>query len=368
MPSVADICTYLDTFAPPALAASWDNVGLLFGDPATEVKKVMTCLTVTPDSAAEAVAANASLIVSHHPILFQGAKRLTTKNPEGRMLWELARAGIAVYSPHTSFDNTRGGINDILAECLGLQDVVPLRKHTGQAECKIVVFVPESDLNPVSQALFAAGAGQIGEYSECSFRLTGTGTFRGSEASNPTIGEPLQLEEVPEIRLELVCPERLVSRAIAAMRKAHSYEEPAFDIYPLKAKPSALGEGRVGNLSGPQSFQQLAEATKKALQASFVQTVGDGNNQVRRVAIACGAAGDFLSDAQRQQADVFLTGEMRFHDLLRAQTLGISLLIPGHYATERIGVERLAQMLSAQWPGVAVWASEKEHDPLHTLV
>lgn len=368
MPTVADICAFLDTFAPPALATSWDNVGLLLGDPVTQVNRVMTCLTVTPESAGEAVAANVQLIVSHHPIFFQGTKRLTTKNPEGRMIWELARAGVAVYSPHTGFDNTRGGINDMLAECLGLKDVVPLRPHSGAGEYKIVVFLPDSDLTPVSQALFAAGAGQIGEYSECSFRLGGTGTFRGSEASNPTIGEPLRLEQVPETRLEVVCPERHLARAVAAMRQAHSYEEPAFDIYPLKAKPTAVGEGRVGNLPGPQSFRQLAQATKNALQASFLHTVGNGQDQVCRVAVACGAAGEFLSDAKRHEADVFLTGEMRFHDLLKARSLGIALLIPGHYATERIGVEKLAVILGGQWSGVTVWASGAEKDPLQMEV
>src|SRR5262249_14729987 len=189
MPTAAAVTGFLEQFAPPSLAAQWDNVGLLLGDRQARVKRVMTCLTVTPESAAEAVEAKAQLIVTHHPILFRPVKRLTTGNPEGRMLLSLARAGVAVFSPHTAFDNTRGGINDAIAAKIGLIDVAPLRRGEGPRSCKVVVFVPDKDLARVSDAMFDAGAGHIGEYSQCSFRLAGTGTFFGSDASNPTIGQ-----------------------------------------------------------------------------------------------------------------------------------------------------------------------------------
>src|SRR5882724_11781005 len=181
MLTVAAVVDYLEQLAPPELAAEWDNVGLLLGDRQAPVERVMTCLTVTPESAAEAVEAKAQLIVTHHPILFRPVKRLTTANPEGRMLLSLIRAGVAVYSPHTAFDNTRGGINDAIAHKLGLTDVTPLRRSEGARQCKVVVFVPDKDLGRVSDALFAAGAGQIGEYRECSYRLAGTGTFFGTD-------------------------------------------------------------------------------------------------------------------------------------------------------------------------------------------
>ncbi len=368
MPTVANICTFLGDFAPLSLAASWDNVGLLFGDTSTSVQKVMTCLTVTPESAAEAIENEAQLIVSHHPILFQGSKHITTQTPEGKTLWELARANVAVYSPHTAFDSTRGGINDILADLLGLQNVAPLRVRQSEPECKIVVFVPKTDLEPVSNALFAAGAGQIGDYRECSYRLAGTGTFFGTENTNPTVGQKGQRELADEIRLEVVCPERLLNQAIAAIRQAHSYEEPAFDVYPLMARPSAIGEGRIGQLPQSVTFQELVQTTKGVLNAAFVQAVGDLNRTVQSVALACGAAGEFLTDAHNKKADVFLTGEMRFHDLLKAQSWELSLLLPGHFATERIGVERLANTLSQQWPDLTVWASRQEKEPLRTFV
>jgi dinuclear metal center YbgI/SA1388 family protein len=363
MLTVADVIGFLDQFAPPELAADWDNVGLLLGDRTAEVRRVLTCLTVTPDSAAEAVEAGAQLIVTHHPILFRAVKRLTTATPEGRMLLALIRAGVAVYSPHTAFDNTRGGINDSLARRLGLVDVTALRRREGGRQCKVVVFVPEADLTRVSDALFAAGAGQIGQYSQCSFRLAGTGTFFGSDATNPTVGQKGRREEVNEWRLEAVCPEGRVEAVVAALRKAHSYEEPAYDVYPLRPQPG-LGEGRLGRLPQPTPLAELARTVKQALHAAAVQAVGEPGRAVERVAIVCGAGGELLYDAVRARADVLLTGELRFHDYLAAQAQGLALVLPGHYATERCGVEELADRLRQQWPDLDVWASRREHDPV----
>jgi dinuclear metal center YbgI/SA1388 family protein len=362
--TVATVVEYLDRFAPRDLAADWDNVGLLLGESSAAVERIMTCLTVTPESAAEAIAGRASLIVTHHPILFRGVKRLTDATAEGRMLLELIRAGVAVYSPHTAFDNTRGGINELLARRLALTDVVPLRRAAECGQMKVVVFVPDKDLSRVSDALFAAGAGRIGEYRECSFRLAGIGTFFGSDAANPAIGQKGRREEVSEWRLEAVCPANSVEAVVAAIRRAHSYEEPAFDIYPLHAPPSGRGQGRLGMLPRSQPLSEVAAAVKTALQASAVQIVGDLQRPVQRVAIACGAGGEMLSDAVRARADVFLSGEMRFHDYLRARADGLALILPGHYASERCGIEELAEHLRSQFPQLHVWASERETDPV----
>ena len=366
MLTIAAVIDHLERLAPPRLAADWDNVGLLLGDRSGPVCRVMTCLTVTPASAAEAVARQASLIVSHHPILFRAAKRLTTDSAEGRMLLDLVRAGVAVYSPHTALDNAAGGINDLLARKLGLVEVGPLRRGGARAGglLKLVVFVPESDLARVSDAVFAAGAGRIGEYRECGFRLAGTGTFFGGEAANPTVGQKGRREEVGEWRLEVVCPESRLAEVVAALRKAHSYEEPAFDLYPLAAPPSAQGEGRVGQLPQPVALADLASKLRTQLRCGPVQVVGEPARAVGRVAIVCGAGGELLGDAVRARADVFLTGEMRFHDYLSAQAQGVALLLPGHHATERCGVEDLALRLQGQWLGVEVWASERESDPV----
>lgn len=364
MTTVAEITDHLKELAPLELAADWDNVGLLLGDPTATARRVMTCLTVTPDSAAEAVESGVQLIVTHHPILFRAVKRLTAATPEGRMLLSLIGHGVAVYSPHTAFDNAPGGINDILARRLGLTDVRPLRRRAAAGQCKIVVFVPDKDLASVSDALFAAGAGQIGQYSECSFRLAGTGTFFGSDATNPAVGQKGRREEVSEWRLEAVCPEGRVEQAVAAMRRAHSYEEPAYDVYPLRPSPAGAGEGRFGRLARPVSLAELAQAVRSALRVALVQTVGDPTRPVERVGVACGAAGEFLADAVRARADVFLTGEVRFHDCLTAEAQGVGLILPGHYATERCGVEELAAILQTRWAELEVWASRRERDPL----
>jgi dinuclear metal center YbgI/SA1388 family protein len=360
---VADIVAYLQSFAPLELAAEWDNVGLLLGDRQAEVKRLLTCLTVTPEVVAEAVTDVVHMIVTHHPVLFRGVKRLTSDSAEGRMVLDLARAGVAVYSPHTAFDNTRGGINDMLAQRLSLTEVKPLRRNEGKRQWKVAVMTPEKDLEPVMDAMFAAGAGQIGEYSQCSFRLLGTGTFFGSEQSNPSLGVKGRREEVSEYRLEAVCPDDAIDRVIAAIRKAHSYEEPAYDIFPTRPVQGALGIGRIGKLPAPMALGELATLVKSKLNAGCVQAVGDAERRMQSVAIVCGADGDMLGDALRSKADVFLTGEMRFHDYLAAQAGGLSLILPGHYATERCGIEELAKLLGQQWPDIKVWASRREQDP-----
>jgi dinuclear metal center YbgI/SA1388 family protein len=369
MPTVADITAFLDRFAPPALAAEWDNVGLLLGAAAAPVRSIMTCLTVTPESAGEAVEAGVSVVVSHHPILFRPTKRLTSATAEGRVLLDLARADVAVYSPHTAFDNCAGGINDLLAQRLGLSEVTALcdqapRGADASRQCKLVVFVPDQDLAEVADALFSAGAGHIGQYSQCSFRLAGTGTFFGSDAANPSVGQKGRREEVGEWRLEAVCPEAALPQALAALRRAHSYEEPAFDIYPLRHVPNPCGAGRLGVLPQALPLSALAANVKDRLAAACVQMVGIPDRPVQRVAIVCGSGGDFVSAAVAKKADVLVTGEARFHDCLAAQAQGLCLLLPGHYATERLGVEHLADILQRQFSDITTWASRCEADPL----
>jgi dinuclear metal center YbgI/SA1388 family protein len=274
---------------------------------------------------------------------------------------------VAVYSPHTAFDNTRGGINDILARRLGLGAVRPLKPGPPARQVKLVVFVPDSDLPRVQDALFAAGAGHIGAYSECSFRLSGTGTFYGSEAAHPTVGQKGRREEVAEWRLEVVCPEGRLSAVVAALRKAHSYEEPAFDLYPLVPDPrpslATRGEGRVGELAEPLSLGALGQRVRQELKSGPVQVIGALDRPVRKLAIVCGAGGEFLRDAARAGADVLVTGEARFHDQLDARARNLGLILPGHHATERCGVEELAAWLGQQFPRIEVWASQRETDP-----
>jgi dinuclear metal center YbgI/SA1388 family protein len=365
--TVRDVHHWLDRFAPPRLAEPWDNVGLLWGDPDAEVSRVLTCLTVTPRSALEAVHERAELIVSHHPVLFRGVKRVVANQHDQGMLWPLARAGVSILSPHTAFDNTAGGINDGLARRLGLIEVGPLRPSSSAGSFKVVVFTPESDREAVLAAAFEAGAGRIGAYEQCSFAIPGEGTFFGAEGSNPTVGRAGRRESVSELRLEVVCPADRLPDVLAAVRSAHSYEEPAIDVFPLHAVPDGPGSGRVGRLPASSTLGVFAVAVGDALASPALQFVGEPDRPVDRVALVCGAGDDFLADALRAGADVLLTGEARFHRALEAEALGIGLVVAGHHATERPGVEDLAARLAADFPALTVWPSRREHDPLRPL-
>ena len=363
MTTVADVSRWMEGFAPCRLAEDWDNVGLLLGDPAAKVDRLMTCLTITPDTAIEAIAEGASLIVSHHPVWFKPVQRLRADGPDG-FLWSLARAGVSIYSPHTAFDNTIGGINEFLCETLGLVDVAPLKPSPMREVRKIAVFVPSTDREGVLSAAFGAGAGVIGGYDECSFTLEGRGTFRGGPGTNPTIGEPGNREAVDEQRIEMICrPERL-DAALAAIRAAHSYEEPAIDVYPVLLRDDAPGVGRIGRLETPEPLSALARRIVERLPAPGLQYSGAPDRIVARLAVACGGADDYVGDAADAEVDAFLTGEARYHRVLETQSRGIGLLVAGHHATERPAVAMLAGRLARAFPDLDVWPSHREADPL----
>ena len=366
MTTVADLARWLEEFAPLRLAEPWDNVGLSFGDPVARVEKVMTCLTVTSESAAEAIEDRVDLIVSHHPVLFKPVKALRADRPEGATLWRLARSGVAIYSPHTALDNTAGGINDGLARRLGLVDVGPLRPSPSSGSFKVVVFASREDRGPLLDAAFAAGAGRIGNYEECSYSGPGRGTFFGAEGANPAVGRAGRRESVREWRIELLTPSDRLAAVLAAIRARHSYEEPAIDVYPLHPAPVGPGVGRIGRIEPAESLAAFAGRVAGALKISDVPMVGEPGRRVERVAIACGAGDDFLGDAARAGADVLLTGEARFHRALEAEALGVGLVLAGHHATERPGVEDLAARLGAAFPGLPVWASRRERDPIRS--
>lgn len=287
----------------------------------------------------------------------------------------LARAGIAIASPHTAFDNANQGINDILCAKLGLVDVRSLRP-AGAAEkgsagsplsYKVVVFTPEPDRETVSSGAFRAGAGRIGAYEECSFAIPGEGTFFGTDAANPSVGERGRRETVRELRLEFVTPAARLAAVLAAIRAHHSYEEPAIDVYSLHQAEAEMetcpGAGRIGRLAQPSTAAELAARAGRTLGCTVVALAADPNHRVASVAVACGAGDDFLNDAAAAGADLLLTGEARFHRAIEARELGIALLVAGHHATERPGVEELAGRIARAFPALTVWPSQVECDP-----
>ena len=364
MTTIQDVCRYLNDVAPLSLADDWDNVGLLLGDEAAEVVRAITCLTLTPDVADEAVTVGARLIVTHHPVLFKPVKQLTAANSEGRMLLKLMRHGIAVYSPHTAYDNSATGINQQLAELLDLIEIAPLRARPAMDLFKLVTCVPEGQLDLVRRAVWDAGAGAIGNYRECSFNMRGFGTFFGSEDSHPAVGQSGRLEQIDEVRVEFVCPANRLDRAIAQLRSAHPYEVPAIDVFPMKSLPDGSGAGRFGRLPQPMSLGELNRMVKDRLRQLHIQFVGNPSSKIETLGIACGAAAEFLRDAHRVGCQALLTGEARFHACLEARDLQVALILPGHYATERPAMESLAIRLAAQFPGLIATASEKERDPV----
>jgi dinuclear metal center YbgI/SA1388 family protein len=354
----------LQELAPLDLAEDWDNVGLLLGDDAADVSAVMTCLTLTPDVAEEAVREHVGLVVTHHPLMFKPVQRISSATSEGAMIVSLLKHGVAVYSPHTAWDNAPQGINQQLAELLELQNIKPLRPRPCEEQVQIVTFVPIDHRLAVQKALWDAGAGVIGDYRECSYHVSGTGTFYGTESAHPTIGQKGRLEQVAEDRLEVVCPAHLLSKALERLRQAHPYEEPAIDVYPRRSLPSNSGAGRTGDLPQPMPLGGLNRLVCERLKTPVTPFVGEADQMISRLGIACGAAAEFARNAQRAGCQVLLTGEARFHACLEARTSGFGLIIPGHYATERPGTERLAELLAIKHAELNVVASRVECDPL----
>ena len=361
--NLSQVIQTLEDLAPPRLSETWDNTGLLLGDRQQSVSRVLTCLTLTPDVAAEAVAAGVQLVVTHHPLMFKPIQRVTTDTSEGRTLWRLATQGIAVYSPHTAWDSAPQGINQQLAEGLGLSEIQPLRPLPDETQVKLVTFVPESDLERVQTALWDVGCGRIGAYERCSFYSAGTGTFYGTEGTDPTVGQAGRLERAPEFKLEVVCPKRRIAAAVTALRAAHSYEEPALDVVPLEMLTGTQGTGRWGSLGLPTTLQQFLEQVRSLLPGALLQVVGNPDLSVQRVAVTCGSAAEFWKDARKLGCQVLLTGESRFHTGLEVRDAGMGLIVAGHYATEHFAMERLAQLLSQHCPALTVTASTAESDP-----
>ncbi len=355
-----EILPTLEAIAPLRHAESWDNVGLLAGDPAASIERALLTIDYTPEVAAEARRLRAELVVAYHPPLFQAVKRLGAES----LVFQAIRDGVALYSPHTALDVAEGGTNDLLADALELTTRGPLQRAAGKdTQYKLVTFVPEEEIDRVSAALFAAGAGQIGKYSACSFRALGTGTFFGEEGSNPAVGSAGKLERVSELRLETVVPIARVEAVIAALRGAHSYEEPAFDLVRLAPAPDGIGIGRVGELRAPRSRAALIAQIKRALGVQALLVAGPLDGEIRRAAVCAGAGGGLLEAAIAGGAELFLTGELRHHDALRAASVGMTVVCALHSVSERPTLARVKQRLVAAHPGLAVTLSAADRDP-----
>lgn len=362
-----DIFKLLEKIAPPALAEGWDNPGLQAGDPQAEIDRVMLTLEVNIEVAREAKTRGAGLIICHHPLIFKPLSSLRLDQPGGKVLAYVIQHNIAVYAAHTNLDMAAGGVNDALAEILGLRETAVLAPTGRERYVKLVVFIPAAHTAAVHQAISAAGAGWIGNYSHCSFQTRGTGTFLPLAGADPYIGQPGELEQVEEVRLETIMPVTGLDAVLQAMLKAHPYEEVAYDLYPLENSGPAYGLGRVGNLPTPVSLRAFAQTVKEVLNLPAVRLGGALDETVQKIAV-CGGAGAHLWPAAREAgADVLVTGDLKHHEALDMLAAGLSFIDAGHYGTERVVLPALKTCLEEQCRSgglnVEVILSETNTDP-----
>lgn len=342
--TVGDLVSIMDELAPRALARDWDNVGLIFGSEAQQVSAVLVALDVTMEVVEEAEEKGAGLIVCHHPPIFRPLSRVLEDSPEGALAGRIIRACISVFAAHTNLDASPQGVNAALAEAIGLVDPRPLEENPYSAAYKLVTFLPPEKLADVSRALFQAGAGVIGDYRECSFRVEGTGTFLPLEQAHPAFGERGRLNEVRESRLEVLVPEDVLAPAVEALLRSHPYEEPAFDLYPLH-RPSAGGMGRVGELPRPLSLGELAEFCGRVLGCPDVRFAGEPGREIKRLAVCGGRGAELFRNALQAGAQAFLTSDVGHHEAADALGHGLAVIDAGHYYTERVIVPYLARLM-----------------------
>ena len=343
---VKDVVAFLESFAPEHLAEQWDNPGLLAGNPDSEVNNVMLALDVTPDVVKEAIDKKTDLLISHHPLIFKGIKSLAQTDWHNRMLTQIISNNISIYCAHTNLDIAFGGVNDMLAQKLALQDIKVLQKTGSEKLFKLVVFVPEDYSEAVMFAMTKSGAGHIGCYSDCTFQTKGMGTFRPMNGTKPFIGAEGYLERVNEVRLETVVTETIKQTVLVEMIGAHPYEEVAYDIYELKNEMNPWGIGRIGTLSKKLGAKEFALKIKEALCLDYVVYV-DAGIKIKKVAVIGGAGADYAKVALAKGADALVTGDVKYHTALEAKFLGISLFDAGHQGTEWPVLEALHEKLNS---------------------
>ncbi|RUT36413.1 Nif3-like dinuclear metal center hexameric protein [Paenibacillus zeisoli] len=360
----------MEQLAPKHVAVPDDKIGLQLGSLQKEIKNVLVTLDVTDAVVEEAIALKVDLIIAHHAIIFRPLAQLQTDTPAGRLYEKLIKNDIAVYISHTNLDVTEGGINDWMAEALGIEASDSLENVHTDKLFKLVVFVPKTHHKQVLDAVLNAGAGAIGNYSHCSFNIEGYGTFIPQEGTNPFIGEQGKMERAEEIRIETIVPSSLRSKIIAAMLKSHPYEEVAYDLYSMDLKGRTLGLGRTGKLREPVLLKDFVDRVKTGLKVDHVRVVGDLNRPVKKAAVLGGSGGRYWKQAQFRGADVLVTGDVDFHTAQDALAAGIAIIDPGHHA-EKIMKDKVAgwlkEKLSETKYSTEVHASKVDTEPFQFM-
>lgn len=334
--TVGEVVRVLKEFAPLELKESWDNPGLLIGDPREEATKIMTTLDVMMETVDYAVDQGVDMIVSHHPIMMKNSvQHLRTDSYDGKMFQKLLTHHIAVYSAHTNLDSADGGVNDVMARMLGLQHVEGLVPTREDKLYKIAVYVPVSHGDAVRTALGQSGAGYIGRYSDCSFSWQGTGRFKACEGTTPFIGQIGEMAHAQEECIQTIVPQSRLHHVISEMLAVHPYEEPAYDIYPVANKGHMYSMGRIGNWpAAPEKALTVLKKIKEIFHLDVLPYAGNPEAIVRRVALLGGGGAGFIAQAKEAGADLYLTGDVKYHDAQLAVKLGIVVADGSHYGTE----------------------------------
>lgn len=360
-----DIVSALNEFAPFPLQEDYDNSGLLIGNPDEEIHSALIALDITPAVMDEATRLKCNLIISHHPLIFSGLKSLTGNTETQRLVARAVKEGIAIAAFHTNADNHFLGVNRLLCEKLGIRNTRILRPMKGALR-KIATFVPHSHTQQVMDALFKSGAGVIGNYDSCSYRVSGTGTFRASAAANPFVGSIGELHHEPEEKIELIFPAFLEKSVVNALIEAHPYEEVAYDIYPLENTWNQAGAGMIGELDQPEEAEVYLRYIKKILNIGCIRHTAAANRLISKVAV-CGGSGSFLiNEAQKSKADIFLTGDIKYHDFFLPEGKMILADI-GHYESEQFTKELIFTMLKEKFPTFALFISGTHTNPVNYL-
>ena len=358
-----------ETFVPSSFAESFDNVGLICGDPDQNIRRILVAVDLTHAVLAEAKKRRAQMVLTHHPPIFrQKIERLLRTSDSMGLIYTAIRSGIAVYTMHTNFDSIEGGTNTTLAQMLGITaDVRPLRLAPTGRNYKLVVFVPVEHIDLLSEALFAAGAGRIGHqhrYRECSFASGGVGTFHGDESTSPVAGRAGRREYVQELRLETIVPANDLPAVLTALRTAHPYEEPAYDLIPLESLDDRVGMGRVGKLTRPVTAATLIKRIKTHLGIKSLQLIGSEKRKVSTAAVGAGSLSVLMGDVLSSGAEFLLTGEIKHHDALLAVQNNLTVAAVGHWTSERPGVEQLTKQLRSALKGVELSLSTTDSEPI----
>lgn len=327
----SDIFQEIERWAPRDLAYDWDNVGLQVGSFSRPVKKIMITLDVLETVVDEAIDKGVDLIIAHHPLLFKSIKQININDVQGRIIEKLLKHDISVYASHTNLDAANGGVNDMLCDAIGIMNTELLMESKQEVLVKLVVYVPLTHVNAVREVLGDSGAGHIGNYSHCTFLSKGEGTFKPLKGTKPFIGEEGNIAKVDEAKLETIVQEKNIPYVLEQMKRAHPYEEVAYDIFSLNNAGEKLGVGRIGDLPSEMTLQELSNHIKQTLDVPKVRVTGDLQQKVKKIAVLGGSGSDFIQDAKENGADVYLTGDMSFHHAQDAWQMGLSVIDPGHH-------------------------------------